>query len=211
MRGAGIRALALPVALTLAACSTLAPEKPVRATLYDFGPGPASARAAGPTQPPIVLEEIDSPSPLESSALLYRLAYADAHQLHPYAQARWSAPPSRLVRQRLREQLGRDRAVLDPTESASLARIAGTMPHVLHVELEEFSHMFDSPTQSWGVLRLRATLMDNTPAGERLVAQRVVTQRQPAPSADASGGVRALAAAVDAAARDIADWLATQR
>lgn len=211
MRAAPLRALALLVALLAAACSTFAPDKPARATLYDFGPGSAGAAAPGPTQSPIVLEEIESPTPPDSSALLYRLAYADAHQLHPYALARWSAPPSRLVRQRLREQLGRDRAVLDPTESASLARVAGTMPHVLHVELEEFSHVFDSPTQSWGVLRLRATLMDNTPAGERLIAQRVVTQRQPAPSADASGGVRALAAAVDAAARDIADWLATQR
>lgn len=211
MKAAPLRALALLAALLAAACSTFAPDKPVRATLYDFGPGPGAAAAPGPMRPPIVLEEIESPTSLESSALLYRLAYADAHQLHPYARARWAAPPSRLVRQRLREQLGRDRAVLDPTESASLARIAGTMPHVLHVELEEFSHTFDSPAQSWGELRLRVTLMDNTPGGERLVAQRVVTQRQPAPSADAAGGVRALVAAVDAAAREIAEWLATQR
>ena len=45
------------------------------------------------------------------------------------------------------------------------------------------------------VVRLRATLMANTPAGELLVAQRVVVRRQAAPSADASGGVRALTAA----------------
>jgi cholesterol transport system auxiliary component len=211
MRVAPLRALALLVALLAAACSTFGPDKPVRATLYDFGPASASEPAAGPAQPPIVLEEIESPTPLESSALLYRLAYADAHQLQPYAQARWSAPPSRLVRQRLREQLGRDRAVLDPTESASLARVAGTMPQVLHIELEEFSHVFESPTQSWGVLRLRVTLMANTPAGERLIAQRMVVQRQPATRADASGGVRALTAAVDAAARDIAEWLANPK
>jgi cholesterol transport system auxiliary component len=211
MKGLALRALALVLALAAGACSSLAPEKPARATLYDFGPGPVAAPATGPAQPPIVLEEIEASSGLESSALLYRLGYADAHQLHPYAQARWAAPPARLVRQRLREQLGRDRAVLDPSESASLARVAGTMPRVLHVELEELSHVFDSPTQSWGVLRLRATLMANTPAGERLVAQRVIVQRQPAPTADASGGVRALTAAADAAAQDIVDWLAQQR
>jgi cholesterol transport system auxiliary component len=202
---------AFAAAVLVAACSSFAPDKPVRAALYDFGPGATGAPAAGPAQQPIVLEEIESPTALESAALLYRLAYADAHQLHPYAQARWSAPPTRLVRQRLREQLGRDRAVLDPTESASLARVAGTMPRVLHVELEEFSHVFDSPTQSWGVVRVRATLMENSPAGERLIAQRTIAQRQPAPSADASGGVRALTAATDAAAREIADWLAQQR
>jgi cholesterol transport system auxiliary component len=202
--------LAFALALSVAACSSFAPEKPVRATMYDLGPWQPD-RAAAAAQPPIVLEEVESGSALESSALLYRLGYADAHQLLPYAHARWSAPPARLVRQRLREELGRDRAVLDPTESASLARVAGTMPRVLHVELEEFTHVFDSPTQSWGVLRLRATLMANTPAGELLIAQRAVTQRVAAPSADAAGGVRALSAATDAAAKEIAEWLAQQR
>lgn len=197
--------------LLVAACSSFAPEKPQRATLYDFGPWPATASASGPAQAAIVLEEIESLSTLESSSVLYRLAYSDAHQLHPYALARWSAPPTRLVRQRLRERLGRDRVVLDPSESASLARVAGTLPRVLHVELEEFDHVFDSPAQSAGVIRLRATLMANTPGGERLIAQRLIVQRAPAPTADASGGVRALTLATDAAAREISDWLAAQK
>jgi cholesterol transport system auxiliary component len=85
------------------------------------------------------------------------------------------------------------------------------MPRVLHVELEEFSQTFDSQAQSWGVLRLRATLLSNTPGGERLIGQRVIAKREPAPSADAAGGVRALSAAADAAADEIADWLAQQR
>ena len=210
MRAALPRAFACALSLLLAACSSLAPDKPVRATLYDFGPL-ASTPAAGPAQAPIVLEEIESLTTLESSAVLYRLAYADPHQLHPYAQARWVAQPTRLVRQRLREQLGRDRVVLDPSESASLARVAGTMPRVLHIELEEFAHVFDSPTQSVGVIRLRATLMANTPAGERLIAQRLVTERAPARTQDAPGGVRALAAATDAAAQQIGEWLASQK
>jgi cholesterol transport system auxiliary component len=211
MKAASIRLAGLLAAMLLAACSSIAPERPVRATMYDFGPGPVSASAPGPAQPALVLEEVESQTALESSALLYRLAYADANQLHPYAQARWSAPPARLVRQRLRDQLGRDRVVLDPSESASLARVAGALPRVLHVELEEFSHVFDSPSQSWGVVRLRATLMANAPGGERLIDQRVFVQRQPAPSADASGGVRALTSATDAAAQDIAQWLAQSR
>jgi cholesterol transport system auxiliary component len=206
--------LTLALALLVAACSALAPDKPVRATTYDLGPAPAepaSSQLQSEAKEPIVLEDIEAAPALETSALLYRLGYADAHQLQPYAHARWSAQPARLVRQRLRERLGRDRAVLDPTESASLARVAGTMPRVLHVELEEFSQTFDSPTQSWGVLRLRATLLSNTPGGERLIAQRVISKREPAPSADAAGGVRALSAAADAAAQDIAQWLAQQR
>lgn len=202
----------LVVALCVTACSSLAPDKPVRATTYDLGPVPVQPAAApAQTQMPIVLEDIEAAPALETSALLYRLAYADAHQLMPYAHARWSAQPARLVRQRLRERLGRDRAVLDPTESASLARVAGTLPRVLHVELEEFAQTFDSQSQSSGVLRLRATLLSNTPGGERLIGQRVVAKREPAPSADAAGGVRALSAAADAAADEIAEWLAQQR
>ncbi|HEY8051037.1 MAG TPA: ABC-type transport auxiliary lipoprotein family protein [Ramlibacter sp.] len=206
------RILFVACALALGACSSLAPDKPKHATLYDFGPGPTAAAApATSPQPAIVLADLESSSALDSSALLYRLAYADAHQLHPYAQARWSAAPAQLVRQRLREQLGRDRAVLDPSESATLARTGGQMPRTLHIDLEEFSHVFDSPAQSSGVVRLRATVTDNTPGGERLVSQREFTRREPAPSADASGGVRAITAATDAIAQDIADWLAQLR
>lgn len=198
--------------LLLAACSSVAPDKPARAQMYDFGPlATAVAAAAAPSQPALVLAELDAVSPLETPALLYRLGYADAHQLHPYAQARWSAPPARLVQQRLRERLARDRPVLDLAESASLARTGGASPRVLRVELEEFSHIFDAPAQSFGIVRMRATLMENSAAGERLVAQRTFVQRQPAPTADAPGGVRALTAATDAIAQDIAAWVAAQR
>ena len=46
---------------------------------------------------------------------------------------------------------------------------------------------------------------------ERLVGQRTIVQRLPAPTADAAGGVRALTAATDAAAQEIAGWLSQQR
>lgn len=197
----------IALAALLAGCA-IVPDKPVRGTRYDFGPG---ATAALPTPlaslPPLVLAEVDASSALDGSAVLYRLAYADAHELRPYALARWSAPPAQLVRQRLREQLGQARPVLDLGDSAALARSAGTTSRVLRVELEEFSQLFDSPTQSSGLLRLRVTLLENTPGGEKLLAQRHIVRREPAPSADASGGVRALAAATDAAAAEISQWL----
>jgi cholesterol transport system auxiliary component len=203
-------ALAVAGVALIAACAT--PDKPVRATRYDFGPGPTttSANAGAPLQP-LVLADIESSSALDGSALLYRLGYANAHELHPYANARWSAPPSQLIRQRLRETLGLARPVLDLSESAALARSGGAMPRVLRLDLEEFSQVFDSQTESWGVLRLRATLLENTAAGEKLLAQRSVIVRKPAPSADAAGGVRALTAATDAAAEEISQWLAQAR
>ena len=202
------RWIALVGSALLGACSAL-PDKPVRSTLYDFGPSVAAAPSTAPsssTQPSLILHDIEAAGALDGSSILYRLGYADDRQLKPYSQARWSAPPPQLVRQRLRQQLGQNRAILDPADSAALAR-NGAAPRVMRVDLEEFSHLFESPDRSWGLLRLRVTLMDNTPAGEKLLAQRTVAIREPAPTPDAAGGVRALAAATDAAAREIAQWL----
>lgn len=208
-RSAGCSLMAGGLLLVLlAGCSSLV-DKPVRATLYDFGPGQVTAATAQqPTRPALVLADIDGSGALEGSAVLYRLGYADEHQLRPYAQARWSAPPPQLVRQRLRELIGRDRVVLNPGEGAALARSGGLLPRALRIELEEFSHFFESPTQSVGLLRMRATLLENTPGGEKVLAQRNVVIQRPASTADAAGGVRALTAAVDAAADELSQWLA---
>jgi cholesterol transport system auxiliary component len=197
------RAFALLLPGALAACAAL-PEKPVRPTLYDFGPpSPPGAPAAG--GPALVLAQVEADGILETPALLYRLGYEDAHQVRPYAYARWSAPPPQLLYQRLREVLGHERTVLDDAAAAALVRRGGERPPVLRVELEEFSQLFDSPSSSRGLLRLRCTLLE-AGAGQRL-AQRSFQADRPAPSADAAGGVRALAAATDGAAQDIALWL----
>jgi cholesterol transport system auxiliary component len=202
---ASLASVALMLAL-LAACAT--PDKPARATLYDFGPPDASNAAGSATQlTAIALPEVEASGSLDNAAMLYRLGYADANELRPYANARWSAPPAQLVRQRLRQQLGRDRPVLDFAESAALARSGGVAPRVLRIDLEEFSQLFESQAQSSGLLRLRATLLDNTAAGERLLAQRNFVVQKPAPTPDAAGGVRALTSAVDSAADEIARWL----
>ena len=149
------------------------------------------------------------PSP-PSRPVLYRLAYADARQLRPYSQARWSQPPAQLLQQRLREQLGQRRAILKADDGAAQARDAaqgGRLPAVLRVELEEFSHLFASASDSAGVVRLRATVVDLTLGGEALRGQRVFTVRTPARSADAAGGVAALADASTQVAQEVAEWV----
>ena len=206
-----LRLAALATLLAFAGCGSLAPDKPVRPMLYDFGPVSAAIGAAAPTGTPLVLGEVDASSSLETTAMLYRLGYSDPFQLRPYAFARWSGQPAQLVRQRLREVLGRDRPVIDLGAAGALARPSGAAPRVLRMELEEFSHVFDTATESRGVVRLRGTVLENTPGGERLVGQRSFAADRPAPSADAPGGVRALTAATDAIAEDVARWLQQQR
>lgn len=200
-------ACGLTLALLAAACAL--PDKPSRPDLYDFGPGalaPKPQTRIAPL-PPLTLGEVEASGLLDSSALLYRLAYADEHQLRPYALARWSMSPALLIRQRLRESLGERRAVFNAEEGAAQARVGGVSPRVLRVELEEFGQYFDSPAASRGVVRMRVSLSENTPSGDRLVGQRTVIASRPAPTPDAAGGVRALTQAVDAAIEDIGQWL----
>ncbi|MDM0077591.1 ABC-type transport auxiliary lipoprotein family protein [Variovorax sp. J2P1-59] len=208
MRLSGLGCMAVVVLAT--GCGAL-PDKPARATLYDFGPG-AVAPAPAPTTakaalPPIALAEIDATSRLDGTQMLYRLGYADANELRPYGQSRWSQAPAQLVRQRVREALVVGHTVLGPEESATIARTEGRVPDTLRLSLEEFSHFFESPTSSAGLVRISATLIRSNPGGDRVLAQRTFTAQRPAPSHDAPGGVKALAAASDAVAADLVAWV----
>ncbi|MDB5963987.1 MAG: hypothetical protein JWQ72_487 [Polaromonas sp.] len=205
---AGTLGLLLSLSM-LAGCSVV--DKPIRPNMYDFGPGllatqPATRQA---NLPPVAIDDVGTPGgALDNMAVLYRLAYTNAQQLQPYSQARWSMPPAQLVRQRLREQLSQRRAVFNAGDSAALNRSQNpVLPLLLRLDLEEFSHLFTGPDTSFGLVRLRATLVEVTPAGERLVGQRNVVVQQPASTADAPGGVKALTAATDAAIAEIDQWL----
>ena len=223
-RFAGARGIfyLITMALLLSACSAL-PSKPTRATMYDFGPGPLAAQPAQPVAAPtpqtpiaplapVAIEEIStSGGALDNLAVLYRLAYVDAQELRPYSQSRWSMPPAQLVRQRLRDTLSLRRPVFNAREGLALNRSQNPLlPLQLRLELQEFSHYFSAPDASVGLVRLRATLVDVTAAGEKLVAQRVIVAQRPATTLDAPGGVRALTAATDAAIEALDQWLQQQ-
>lgn len=205
----------LAVALLLAGCGAL-PDKPARAALYDFGPGstaPAPAAAASPAPralPMIALAEVDANSRLDGTQLLYRLGYADANELRPYGQSRWSQPPAQLLRQRLREALSAGHTVLGPEESATIARTAGRLPDTLRVTLEEFSQYFESRERSIGLVRVSATLTRNQPGGDKVLAQRSFMVRKPAPTPDGPGGVKALAAASEVVVAELVAWVDAQ-
>ena len=187
-------------AVFLSGCAL--PERGAAPVLYDFGEratvvATPSTSVTSSARPALAIT-VHAAASLDSTALLYRLAYDDARQLRTYALARWAVPPADLVQQRLRETLSRQRTVLKPGQGAT---------QVLALELEEFSQVFDKPGQSAGVLRLRATLQQASASGFKTLAQRSVSVQRPAPTAGASGGVRALEAATDAAVAELAQWL----
>jgi cholesterol transport system auxiliary component len=187
----------------LAGCGAL--QAPPRPLVYDFGPGPVAPSSDTRTAnlAPLALASVQAASALDGTAVLYRLAYSDSQQLRPYAMARWSMPPAELLRQRLREQLGQRRAVLNPLDG-----VASTTPTLsLRVELDEFSQLFETPDKSAGLVRLSATLAHMDAAGEKLLAQRSFVVQRPSASADAAGGVKALTAAADAAIAEMETWV----
>lgn len=214
----------------LAGCSAL-PTPPERPVVYDFGPGVLVAPASVPAPaaaialpaarlPTLALADVQGVGRNDNStAVLYRLAYTDARQLRPYQQARWAMPPAQLVQQALRMQLGEQRAVLSADDALAAARGGGagtsaatgagmgSLPTVLRVELEEFSQVFASASASAGLVRLRATLVEPTADGEKLLGQRLFTAQVPAPSADAAGGTRALADATAQVAHSVSQWV----
>ena len=193
--------LAINGALALAACST--PPAPLPKAVFDFGvsaanaPMPVANASATAAQAAIALADIDAPSALDGSAVLYRLAYADVQQLRPYAQARWSMPPAQLLRAQLQGTLGAARPVVAAGE------VAGAP--LLKIELIEFTQVFTSATQSEGLVRLRATLL----RGDKLLAQQVFSASAAAASQDAAGGVRALTLASGQAVTAVDSWLAS--
>ena len=194
----------------LPGCSAL-PDKPVRTSMYDFGPGNLTAQLTTRQAllQPIAIDDITtSGGALDNMAVLYRLAYQDAQLLRSYTLARWSMPPAQLVRQRLRDTFSQRRTVFGVGDSAALNRSQNAvLPRLLRLELEEFSHVFTTADASVGLIRLRATLLEVTPAGEKLIGQRSVVVQRPAITPDAPGGVRALTSATDAAIEEIDEWL----
>ncbi len=193
---AGLAALTCVVAL----CGCSSPAQ--RLAVYDFGPGVTQPQASNRMAPlaPLLLADVETSAALDGTAVWYRLGYADAQQLRPYAQARWSMPPAQLLRQRLRELLGQRRSVLAPGDALQ----PGTL--VLRLELEEFSQLFDSTQSSNALLRVRATLgRSGSPA--RTLAQTGFVLQRPAASADAAGGVQALGQATEALAVQLDAWL----
>jgi len=195
----------LPVllsALLLSACAL--PERAPAPLRYDFGPAAAAGTAAegAPAARPLLALRVQASAALEGTAMLYRLGYADAQQLRAYAQSRWAMAPAELLQQRLRAGLARHYTLLPPGESGV---------RLLYIELEEFSQQFTAPAESHGLLRLRASVVQRTAGGDQLLAQRDLQLQQPAASADAAGGVRALAAASDAAVAELVQWLQALR
>ena len=193
-----LRATILLSMALLSACS-MAPKSIEGLANYDFGLTATQKEANPRLELDLVIAPVSAPAWMENSGIYYRLAYQDAARPQPYALSRWVMAPSALLGQRLRAGIARasKAAVFAPADGVRV-------DYTLRLELDEFSQVFDAADKSRAVLQLRASLIRN----RAVVAQQSFSIEQPAATANAEGGVRALIAASDAAGNSLIDWLA---
>lgn len=179
----------------LSGCTTVG-NTPGAVDLYDLGSAQPNAEAL-----PIALGDIEvrAPSWLGRSAMQYRLEYEQPAQRRVYTQSRWVSPPAEMLETFL------DRAFAQ--EAVSNADRAGAPPCRLRIELDDFLQTFSAVDHGEGVILARAELLPSR--GEQRLATHLITIREPAPSPDAPGGVRAHRVAAVKMAADLASWLQT--
>ncbi|WP_307720451.1 ABC-type transport auxiliary lipoprotein family protein [Massilia atriviolacea] len=181
--------------LLLAGCAS---DKPAQNTTFDFGPAANPVQSARAPIAAVVVGEVTGSAALDSERMYYRLNYSDPLQARAYANSRWSATPLQMVTQRLKSRIAQSGAKVLSVSDAS-----DGVP-ILRLEIDDFSHHFESQTSSHGQLVLRASLFQ----GHKLIDQKTFDRKTPATSADAGGGARALAGATDTVASDVIAWLA---
>lgn len=177
----------------LSACSVIRASSEKAVNFYDLGS--LTPPVVAPNLPELALE-VSLPSWLDSTAIQYRLRYHDANRLHQYALARWASTPASLLQQRLRQQLG-------------LPILPGNVvpPCRLSLDVQEFGQSFASVNASTVLIAGEARLLSRT---RQVLARRTIAIERPALTADAAGGVRALAAASDELAGQLRQWLLVQ-
>lgn len=175
-----------PVFFLLAACAS--PVGVRVPAMHDFGPDAGGALTS--LAVPLRRVEVTGPAWLATTAMQYRLLGKSETQRRSYADNRWAALPVQLLEQRLQRRL--------PARADSRCK--------LQVKLDEFIQEFErdgsSRVRLSGITRLVGE------RGEDIVDGLAFDYKQPTPSADAPGGVRATADASEQLALSLQAWLA---
>lgn len=199
--------LILIVCLFPACTTALHKSQPATAT-YDFGMQHAPHAKQIPQQPQLqrkslLVADATTPSWLDNTAIHYRLLYHNPTQSYTYANSRWIATPAALLTQQLRNRIvtGTQEHVIKDSSPAKA-------DHVLQVELEEFTQLFDTISESRIVIGLRASLIERNT--RKLLAQKDFSTTEKTPSADAAGAAFALSVASNRLINELVDWLTAE-
>lgn len=181
-------------ACLLSACSLM--DSRPQSTLYDLGPLQLEAMGQLPKGMPNITTKVYVPDWMDDSLMVYRLDYVNSQQVRFYTESSWASAPSKLFRSRMDSYLmaiGNRSASTLETDALSLK-----------IVFEDFSQHFTDEQTCIGRVAIRASLYK----GQELLAQQRFISEEPADSADAVGGTRAIAKASDAVIANLMNWVA---
>lgn len=147
----------------------------------------------------ILIPQATAPLWLDNPAIHYRLAYHNAAQSYTYANSRWSSPPAFLLTQQIKQKIAAGTHHLVIKDSS-----VATADYELHIEIEEFSQIFDTLTNSYVAIRFRASLVNNA---HRLVGQKIFNTTHATATADAAGAVSSFTVASNQLINELIEWL----
>ncbi|HKX53607.1 MAG TPA: ABC-type transport auxiliary lipoprotein family protein [Nitrosospira sp.] len=198
--------LVLAVAIAaMGACAAI--RNPVPVAVYDFGLqsfpmqlNAADARGNKQLRTSLLVADAVAPGWLDSTAIHYRLAYDDPTRFLAYRSSRWASTPAKLLTQRVRTRIAavNEQGVMNTGEGTRA-------DYTLRLDLEEFAQVFDTPSRSNAIVRLRASLVDR--ATRYVISQRSFGVELAAPTANAAGAVKALTEASDQLIESLIGWL----
>lgn len=196
--------LSILIFYLLSGCTAIHKSQPP-ISIYDFGLQPSQHTPNTLQQSPklrksILIADATAPSWLDNNAIHYRLLYHNPSQSYTYANSRWIATPTAILTQRIR-----NRIVTNTKEQVIKDSSTARTDYVLHVELEEFSQLFDMIDDSHVVIGLRASLIERN--SRHLIAQKDFSIKEKTPAADAAGAVFALNSASNQLINELIDWL----
>lgn len=177
-------------------------------SIYDFGMQQAQTTKQISQQSlqhrkSLLIADATAPSWLDNNAIQYRLLYHNPTQSHVYASSRWVAAPAALLTQQIRSRI-----VASTNEQVIKDNSTAKADYALHIELEEFTQLFDTVDTSHIVIGLRASLVERNT--RKLLVQKDFSIKEKAPTADAAGAVSALSSASNQLINELVGWLTTE-
>ncbi|HUW97434.1 MAG TPA: hypothetical protein VMV40_01135 [Acidiferrobacter sp.] len=171
----------------LAGCSLFPAQAPESRIDHDFGPA-STYRAMHSGEP--VLVRIKSPSWVGKRGIRYRLLYKDPTAIHAYADNRWIAPPTALLKAQIEARLGLG-LMSNPQTRPGGVRLV--------LVLTRFEQDFSTPSQAFVQVVMNGRLY--SVATGRLLAAKIVNLRSPC-APDVQGAISGLSALAHAATAD---------
>lgn len=177
-------------------------------SIYDFGmqqaqPAKQILQQSLHHRKSLLIADATAPSWLDNNAIQYRLLYHNPTQSYTYASSRWVATPAALLTQQIRSRI-----VASTNEQVIKDNSTAKADYALHIELEEFTQLFDTVDTSHIVIGLRASLVERNT--RKLLAQKDFSIKEKAPTADATGAVSALSSASNQLINELVGWLTTE-